>query len=338
MDLNLVWFLLIGVLIGGYAVLDGFDLGIGSLYFLLGKNNEEKSLLMNAIGPFWDGNEVWLLTGAGAIFAAFPLVYSTVFSGFYLAMMLVLVGLIIRAVALEYRNRFDDTRWRKRLDVLFSLGSFIPALLFGVAMGNIARGLPLDSSFYYTGTFWGLLNPFALLFGLLGLSAFLLQGLNYTLLKTSGTVQSRAMKLYKPVWLISLLLFITATVYSLYAAPHLFLNYQDTAWLWIFPAFIVIGLLLTRLAYGAKLYKLSLLSSSLFIIGLISTLGMGMFPNLVPAQNPLYSLSIYNAASSPLTLKAMLIIALLGVPIVLFYTVYVYSVFRGKVDWGHEGY
>lgn len=338
MDLNIIWFLLVGVLIGGYAVLDGFDLGVGCLYPLLGKTEEQRLTLLHSIGPFWDGNEVWLLTGAGAIFAAFPLVYASVFSGFYLAMMLVLLALILRVVAVEFRNQAETAKWRMRLDVLFFLGSFLPALLFGVAMGNIARGLPLNSAHYYTGSFFALLNPYALLLGFLGLFAFLLQGNSYVLLKTDGLLQDKARGLFPFIWAACLGLYILASLYTYAAAPALFANYQKYSWLLIAPLLSVVGLIAAPWLVKTARWGLTLAASSMYLIGLIATLGLGMFPNLVPALDPGLSLTIYNASSSALTLKVMLIIALAGMPIVLFYTIYIYRVFRGKVDIYGEGY
>ncbi len=338
MDLNTVWFLLVGVLIIGYAVLDGFDLGVGSLYYLLGKTEDEKQVLLNAVGPFWDGNEVWLLTGGGALFAAFPLVYASVFSGFYLAMMLVLLGLIFRAAAMEFRNKLPGTKWRQRWDLLFFLGSFLPALLFGVAVGNVAEGLPLDSAFNYTGGFFRLLNPYALLLGLLGLFGFLMHGLTYTMLKTEGSVQIRAKGLFNKVWTGFVLLYVAATGLTYVVAPSLFANYKQYPVLLAVPALAIVGLLLALRGVASSKYGTAFVGSSLTLAGIILTLAGGLFPKWVPALDPAHSLTIYNASSSPLTLKIMLIIALLGVPIVLFYTIYVYWIFRGKVKAGQTGY
>lgn len=330
MDLNTAWFLLVGVLIIGYAVLDGFDLGVGSLYFALGKTDLEKRTLISSIGPFWDGNEVWLLTGGGALFAAFPLVYASVFSGFYLAMMLVLLGLILRAVSIEYRNKVDDPVWRGRLDFTFFLGSFLPALLFGVAVGNVAKGLPLDSGYNYTGGFFALLNPYALTTGVLGLTAFLLQGLSFTLLKNEGSIQERAKNLFPKIWIAYVVIYVLATIYTYAIAPALFNNYFSAPVLLLVPLLAIAGIIIAPLAVKSARYGLAFLGTSLTMAGMILTLFLGMFPNWVPAVDPSLSLTIYNASSSPLTLKTMLIIALTGVPIILFYTIYVYRVFRGK--------
>lgn len=338
MDLNTIWFLLVGVLIVGYAVLDGFDLGVGSLYLLLGKTEQEKQTLINSVGPFWDGNEVWLLTGGGALFAAFPLVYASVFSGFYLAMMLVLFGLIFRAVAIEFRNAVDTAVWRKRWDYLFFLGSFLPALLFGVAVGNVAKGLPLDSNFNYTGGFLGLLNTYALLLGLLGLAAFLQQGLTYVILKTEGNLQQRARAWFGRIWLVLVILYVLGSIYTFIVAPNLFNNYKQFPVLYVVPLLAICGIVIAPWAINTTRYGLAFLGSSLTMAGMILTLAVGMFPNWVPAVDPSLSLTIYNAASSPLTLKTMLVIALMGVPIVLFYTIYVYRVFRGKTNLAEKGY
>ncbi|MGI5921971.1 MAG: cytochrome d ubiquinol oxidase subunit II [Syntrophomonadaceae bacterium] len=338
MDLNITWFLLVGVLIIGYAILDGFDLGVGSLYPWLGKTEEEKLTLLKSIGPFWDGNEVWLLTGAGAIFAAFPLVYASVFSGFYLAMMLVLFALILRAAAVEFRNKVQTVTWRRRLDNLFFVGSILPALLFGVAMGNIAQGLPLDSSHNYTGGFFNLLNFYALLLGLVGLLAFLWQGSSYIMLKTEGELQENARRAFWRIWAACVVLYVLASLYTFTTVPALYVNYYNHTWFWAAPLLSIIGLAVAPLLVRTARYGKTFIATSLYMAGLIATLGLGMFPNLVPALDPRLSLNIYNAASSSLTLKAMLIIVLIGVPIVLFYTIYVYRVFRGKVRVNIDAY
>lgn len=338
MDLNTVWFLLVGVLIIVYAILDGFDLGVGSLYYLLGKSERDKQVLLNSVGPFWDGNEVWLLTGGGALFAAFPLVYASVFSGFYLAMMLALFGLIFRAVAVEFRDKVENPLWRKRFDFFFFLGSFLPALLFGVAVGNVAKGLPLDHAYNYTGTFFDLLNPYALLLGLLGLSAFLLQGAAYVMLKTEGDLQNRARTLFSRIWLIFVGLFLLSAVYTYLIAPGLFSNFIKYPALLAVPLLLVVSVFIIPRTVRLNRYGLTFTGTSLSMATMILTLALGMFPNWVPAVNPVFSLTIYNAASSQLTLKTMLIIALAGLPMVLFYTAYVYRVFRGKTGLEQSGY
>ena len=338
MDLNTIWFLLVGVLIIGYALLDGFDLGVGSLFYVLGKTDQERKTLINAIGPVWDGNEVWLLTGGGALFAAFPLVYASVFSGFYLAMMLVLFALIFRAVAVEYYFKMDTPGLQKLMGGLFFIGSFLPALLFGVAVGNVVYGIPLDAAQNYSGTFFGLLKPFALCFGIVGLFAFLLQGASYAALKTEGEQQKRAQELSKNFALILLVLWLIGGIYSKMAAPHLWENYQKLPLLYVLPLLTLVSLILIPGWVRKNAYQKVFTASSIAFATLILTVAAGLYPNWVIATEPAKNLTIYNASSSPLTLKVMLIVALIGVPIVLLYTIYTYRVFRGKATSERHGY
>ncbi|MGC7870874.1 cytochrome d ubiquinol oxidase subunit II [Desulfosporosinus sp. SYSU MS00001] len=330
-DLNITWFLLIVLLIIIYIVLDGFDLGVGSLYYVLAKNEQEKRMLIASIGPVWDANEVWLIAAGAALFAAFPLVYTCIFSGLYLPMMFVLVGLSLRAVAVEFRNHMESLRGVKTFDAMFFSGSFIPALLFGVAIGNISRGLPLNVSYYYNGTFWDLLNPYALLFGVVGFFLILLQGITWILLKTKGLVWQRALNLAKPVLLGLLGLIAIATIYTWWAYPEMTSNYRICPILYVNPGLLMAALIIVYTAITRKKYRLAFLGSSLVVVGLIFTLAAGLFPALVLVRTPLVDhLTIYNASSSPLALKVMLIMTLIGLPLVMVYTVYVYRVFRGK--------
>ncbi|MBU9722961.1 cytochrome d ubiquinol oxidase subunit II [Bacillus alkalicola] len=339
MDLNMIWFFLVGVLIIGYAVLDGFDLGIGSLFYVLGKNDEEKKTLVNSIGPVWDGNEVWLLTGAGALFAAFPFVYATVFSGFYLAMMLVLFALIFRAIAIEYYFKTDDDKKMQRLmGKLFFIGSLVPSLLFGVAIGNVVVGIELDAMSNYVGTFFQLLNPYALIIGVVGLAGFLLQGTTYTILKTEGALQERAISLTTLFMPILLITWIGGTAATQIYAPHMFDNFFNNWVLLIFPFITLISLVTIPFLLNRKRYGWVFISSSFIILTKILTIAIGLFPNLVIATNPMKNLTIYNASSTDLTLTVMLIIALIGMPLVIAYTAYVYYVFRGKTPAEREGY
>lgn len=339
MDLNTIWFFLIGILIIGYAILDGFDLGIGSLFYLLGKTDDEKKTLINSIGPVWDGNEVWLLTGGGALFAAFPFVYATVFSGFYLAMILVLFGLIFRVVGIEYYFKADDDKsLQKLMGRLFFIGSFVPALLFGVAVGNVVIGIPLDDMQNYSGSFFALLNPYALIFGVVGLISFLLQGSIYTIIKTEGEIQKRAINFAtKFNWaLLAAWILTTGLTYTL--APYMFANYNSNLILYVIPAvtvacFFLIPSLIKKSSYGK-----AFIASSVIIATQILTFAIGLFPNIVIAKNPLQNLTIYNASSTDLTLKVMLVIALIGMPIVIGYTCYSYYTFRGKATSERAGY
>lgn len=321
-----IWFILIGVLLVGYSVLDGFDLGIGSLFPFLAKNSKEKNTLYKAIGPFWDGNEVWLLTGGGALFAAFPHTYATVFSGFYLALMLVLFSLILRAVSLEFRSH--DLRRQKLWDGVFVASSALPSFLYGVALGNVILGIPLDANMDYSGNFFTLLRPFPLLIGLFGLAAILLHGATYTVMKTEGDIRERARKIAQKLWTKYAILLVISMGTSVFIIPQA----AKKALAWIFTALVVVCLLLMRHSFSKKKDGLAFLLSSLALGGLWGIVGAVHFPYLVKASNdPAMSLSINNSSSSELTLKVMLIIAIIGMPVVIGYTVYLFRVFRGKV-------
>jgi cytochrome d ubiquinol oxidase subunit II len=322
-----IWFILIGVLLAGYSILDGFDLGIGALFPFLGKKEDEKEALIKSIGPFWDGNEVWLLTGGGALFAAFPHAYATVFSGFYLALMVVLFSLIFRAVSLEFRAH--DTKRKGLWEGAFTVGSLLPSLLFGVALGNVIVGVPLDNTMNYTGNFFSLLRPFPLAIGLLGLAAFLFHGSTYVAMKVGGVVQERARNLAKKILPRYEALFILAFVLTVvYVRDAL-----KKPLAWVFTVVVVFAFVMLHISIRRGRDTKAFWMSSLAFLGLWGIVGAIHFPNLVKASNdPSLSLTITNASSSELTLKVMLIIALIGMPIVIGYTIYLYKVFKGKVQ------
>lgn len=330
--LNEIWFLLIGVLLAGYSVLDGMDLGIGVLFKHLARTEKEKRALFQAIGPVWDGNEVWLLTGAGALFAAFPQAYATVFSGFYLAMMLVLFSLILRAVSLEFWAH--DKAFRGAWEWAFVIGSALPALLFGVALGNVMQGVPLNAQMEFTGDFFTLLRPYPLAVGLAGAAAFALQGAAFAAAKTTGDVAVRARQVLAKGWMVFAALFGLAVLLAVILAPHL--STSLLGWAFVVVA-VAAAYLVGRAARGGQDTR-ALLLTSLVYLALWGVVGAAHFPNLVRAGNDArLSLTIYNAASSQLTLTVMLIIALVGMPIVIAYTAYIYKVFRGRVA-GDEAY
>jgi len=338
MDLNTVWFLLIGVLIIGYAILDGFDLGVGIMHIFL-KNDDEKRIAMNAIGPVWDGNEVWLITGGGALFAAFPIVYATVFSGFYIAFMLLLTALIFRAVSFEFRNKVESNSWKKFWDWAFELGSLIPALLFGVAFGNILEGVPVDKGDVFTGSFIGLLNPYALLVGLTGLSIFTLHGILYLSLKSEGELKQRMLKSINFTWIAFLILYLISTIYTIFSFPFLFEGKLSNLLFWILLILLLASIIYIPISAKAGKIFHAFLSSSIIIASIIGLSAISLFPRLVPSKINLdYSLTIYNSCSSDRTLFTMLIIAIIGVPIVLVYTFFIYRVFKGKTVISKESY
>jgi cytochrome d ubiquinol oxidase subunit II len=338
MDLQTIWFLLIGVLLIGYAILDGFDLGVGMLHLFLAKKDEERRILINSIGPVWDGNEVWLLTGGGAIFAAFPPVYATVFSGFYIALMLLLAALIFRAVSLEFRSKEPGATWRKSWDIAFAVGSFLPALLFGVAIGNIVRGIPLSADGEYAGTFFTLLNPFALVVGLLAVSMFLMQGAAWLMVRTEGELRTRAQKAGINATIATIALWVVATIFSRSAAPHTWNAYANPL-AFAVPLLFVLFAAATFVQFRKGAAGVTFLFSSLAVAAIVGLVGLGLYPYMVPALGNLdASLTIRNASSSPLTLKTMLYIALGGVPVVLAYTIFIYSKFFGPVKLHEHSY
>lgn len=324
--LQIIWLLLIGVLIIGYAILDGFDLGVGCLH-LFAKKGKERSTFMRAIEPFWDGNEVWLLTGGGALFAAFPAVYATVFSGFYLALMLVLTGLIFRAVSIEYRNKVEAPGWVAAWDAAFALGSILPSLLYAVAVGNLIRGLELNAAGDYTGGFFALLNPYALAVGLVGLSMFAVHGALFLAVKTGGDTQRKARAWAAQAWWAYELLFFMSAGWTIscYLRGGVVLPLVLGG-----AAAAAIALIRVFNARGEDL-KAFFASCAGIALVMLSVVAL-LFPNLVIASNdPALSLTIYNSSSSFRTLGVMLVIALLGMPVVIGYTVYIHRIFKGKV-------
>lgn len=338
MDLNTIWFLLFGVLIAGYAILDGFDLGVGVLY-LFARDEHERRIYLNAIGPVWDGNEVWLLTAGSALFAAFPIVYATVFSAFYLALMLVVVALIARAVSFEFRGKLGGSGWRRLWDLCFGLGSLAAAVLFGVAVGNVIRGIPIDNGGNFTGSFLGLLNPYALLLGLVSLSMFTMQGAAYMCLKTEGHLLERMRRWVVKGWVAFAFSYAVATVASVFATPHLFEGVGRNPLFWLFLVLLIVAVISVPRFGGRAQYGRAFLASSLTTLSMIALAAIGMFPRLVVSSTNLAnSLTIYNAASTPRTHTVMLVIALIGMPLVLVYTVFVYSVFKGKVVLTEDSY
>jgi cytochrome d ubiquinol oxidase subunit II len=325
-ELQITWFLLIGVLLAGYAILDGFDLGVG-FWHLFARKDEERRIFLRAIGPVWDGNEVWLLTGGGALFAAFPPVYASVFSGFYLALILVLLGLIFRVVSIEFRSQLQDPGWRSRWDVAFSLGSVIPAILFGVALGNLVRGVPLNESGDYIGGFFALLNPYSLLVGVTGLAMFATHGALYLVLKTEGGLQGKARAWVSKAWIVYLPLFLLSATWSLVAHQEGSILLPLVASLIALLAIVGIEVF-NKAGAGGRAF----LASAASIAALFCAAGSTIFPNLVRASNDAsLSLSIFNASASQNSLTAMLIIALLGMPVVVGYTIFIYRTFAGPV-------
>jgi cytochrome d ubiquinol oxidase subunit II len=331
--LGIVWYVLIGVLIAGYALLDGFDLGVGALYPFIAKSDTERRTLRHSIGPVWDGNEVWLLTVGGALFAAFPAVYATVFSGFYLAMMLVLFCLIFRAVSLDYSEKEKGGKAGFRgWDLAFFLGSTLAALLLAVALGNVVRGIPIGPDGEFAGSFFDLLNPLALVIGLTGLAMIVVHGASWAAVKTEGALQARAAAARSWAHWVFVLLVAVATVCVALIVPEQAKAVIGNPVGIVAVVVLVLGLVVARYAMIRKKDVLALLGSAFGILGLVAIAAVGNYPALVPAlDTPERSLTIANSASSNLSLLVMLIIACIGVPLVLAYTAWVYRSFWGKV-------
>ena len=329
-----LWFLLIFVLIAGYFVLDGFDLGAGVLYPFVAKNDKEKAVVRTSIGPVWDGNEVWLLTAGGALFAAFPAAYATTFSGFYLAVMLVLFGLIVRAVSVEYRGH--DLKWAKVWDICFFIGSLLPALLLGVAVGNIFAGIPMSANGDYAGVpLLGLITPFTLLCGLLGLSMFLTQGASWLALKAPkpSDMQARVAKLRFPLQIVSLVLFVAVTAFVLMGVQPA-MDPMLGAVRWVLAILFVAAIVVSVFFAKKKDCDLgAFIAQSGAAALLVLLLAASMFPNFVfaTADSIGPAITAMNASSSELTLMWMTIITCVGLPLVLVYHVIIYRTFRDRV-------
>jgi cytochrome d ubiquinol oxidase subunit II len=331
--LRTLWYLIIGMLLVGYSILDGFDLGIGVLMRFLARKEEEKKALFRAIGPFWDGNEVWLITGGAALFAAFPHAYATVFSGFYLALMLVLFALIFRAVSIEFWAH-DEAR-RRLWEWAFIIGSFLPALLYGVALGNVMVGVPLNEKMDFTGSFFTLLRPYPLVIGVFGLVAILLHGASYAVMKSEGAIRERARKVAGLLLALFVIMLVVTGILTALSIPGALKS--PLAWLagLVVVCALVVHKISTRRGEDTKAFY----APCFAFLGLWAIVGAIHYPNLVKASNnSALSLTIYNASSSELTLTVMLVIALIGMPVVIAYSAYVHNIFKGKVSLEEKGY
>jgi len=329
MDLNTVWFVLVLVLFTGYFILEGFDFGVGILLPFLGKDDTDRRVIINTIGPHWDGNEVWLVTAGGAMFAAFPEWYATMFSGFYLALLVMLVALIVRGVAFEFRSKDNHPAWRKVWDWMIFLGSLLPALLWGVAFANLFRGVPIDAEMQYVGSFLDLLNPYALLGGLAMLAAFTLHGAIFLSLKTRDELAERAHAAAARLWLPTVVVefgFVFATFFATDMIDRLGINPGPV------PIGSGVALLVAGLFIRQRRHGWAFVMTTLTIVLSAATVAIGLYPRvMVSSLNPAWSLTIYNASSSPYTLGVMTVVALIFVPIVLIYQGWSYWVFRKRI-------
>jgi cytochrome d ubiquinol oxidase subunit II len=327
MELPIVWFLLIAVLWTGYLVLEGFDFGVGMLLPILGKNDTERRVLINTIGPVWDGNEVWLITAGGATFAAFPEWYATLFSGFYLPLLLILVALIVRGVAFEYRGKIRDDGWHRRADQAIIFGSWIPAILWGVAFANLVRGVHLDADHQYVGGFFALLNPFALLGGAMTVLVFLTHGAVFLALKTDGELRFRARALAAKLSVVST---VVAGAWAVWAQVA-----YSVPWTWAAVAVAALSLVGVVIANAKGREGLAFTLSAVAIVAAVVLIFGSMFPAVMPAHEVANSLTVYNAASAPYTLKIMSWVAVFLTPVVLLYQGWTYWVFRRRLSVEH---
>lgn len=326
--LQILWFILIAVLWIGFFFLEGFDFGVGMLLPFLGKKDVERRAIINTVGPTWDGNEVWLLTAGGATFAAFPHWYATMFSGFYLALFLLLVGLIIRGISFEYRSKDANPKWRNAFDWMIAVGSFLAALLLGAAFANLARGVPIDGKMMFTGNLFTLLNPYGLLGGITTVAIFLLHGANFLGLKLEGELKERAIKLSKTLWIAASVLYIALGIFT-YAAGFWARGIVNPG---IVPIAAVAALLVAGYFINQKRAGWAFIMVALNIVLTQVTFFSMTFPNvMISSTNPAWSLTIYNASSSQYTLTVMSIVALVFVPIVLAYQGWTYWMFRKRV-------
>jgi len=337
-DLNSIWYALVGVLLAGYAVLDGFDLGVGMLH-LRTRRDEDRRVLLNAIGPVWDGNEVWLVTGGGALFAGFPAVYATVFSGFYTAFMLLLVALIFRAVAIEFRSKRPSPAWRAAWDRAFSVASLFIALLMGVALGNVVTGIAIGADGEYAGGLLPMLTPFALLVGITTVAMFTMHGAIYLTMKTEGALLEEVTAWVPKTIIFAVVMYGITTIATLVFYPAMTAPYKAHPVLFVVPLLTLLAFAnIPRQIHHGR-HFLAFLSSSAALASLLVLVAVGSYPNIVASTvDPAYSLTVYNASSSQKTLQIMLTMAVIGVPFVLAYTISIYWVFRGRVKLDNASY
>lgn len=361
--LKIIWWLLVGVLLVGFAIMDGHDMGVGTLLPFVGKSDDERRVVINTVGPHWDGNQVWFITGGGAIFAAWPLVYATAFSGFYWAMLAVLWALFFRPVGFDYRSKIDNPRWRSTWDWGLFIGGAVPPLIFGVAFGNLLQGVPftLDDNLmsHYSGSFWALLNPFALLCGLVSSAMITMHGGMYLAHRTEGMIQQRTMIMARFFALLMVASFVLAGIWLrvgdiqgfvistavdasalpdplsktvVRSADGWWQNYGQQPLLWLLPMSGIAGALVARMLVKTGRTLLAFIASSLSIVGVIGTAGGAMFPFVMPSSTqPDASLTVWDSVSSHLTLQIMLVATLVFMPLIIAYTSWAYRVMRGKV-------
>jgi len=337
--MNIIWFWALGAMLIAYSVLDGYDLGVGTVSLWLARTNEERRTALNAIGPVWNGNEVWLLAAGGMLVVSFPRVYAIGFSGFYLALMVVLWLLILRGVSIEFRHQIDHPMWHALWDAGFWLGSALLSLLLGVALGNVLHGLPLGAEGFFQGTFTLMLNPYSLLTGVLSLAVLAWHGTTFLRTKTEGELLHRVRRWSSALWWLAAALVILTTVATFVVRPALLANYWAYPIAWVLPLAAAAGLIAGFLCRNEERDDEAFLASTLTIVALLGSAAVSVYPNLLTSTvSPEYSLTIYNAASSPHALLTAFIANIIGMIGVIVYSTYVHRTFSGKVRLGEHGY
>ncbi len=339
MFLETLWYAVIGISVVMYTVLDGFDLGVGSLH-LFGKNDHQRRTFLNAIGPVWDGNEVWLVIIMGALFAGFPNVYATIFSGFYSLLMFLIAGLMFRAVAIEFRSKRDSKKWRQLWDVVFSFSSILVAIILGILIGNMIRGIPLDAQQNYTGDFLYFFHPYAILVGITTAALFAMHGATYLNMKTDGESHTTVQKWINPAIMVFLFWYVITSFATFIYMPHMVENFHEHPLLFIFPLLSFFAIINIPYQVKKKNDGWAFLSSALSIALLLVLYGLGTYPTIVPStiEPATHSLTIFNSASTGKTIKNLLVIVVIGVPLVLAYGWWIYRIFRGKVRLDRSSY
>ncbi len=343
-----VWFILVALMLTAYVVLDGFDLGAGIINLLVARTHDERRLVLRTIGPVWDGNEVWLIAAGGAIFFAFPLLYASSFSGFYLPLMMVLWLLMLRGIGVELRSHVQDPLWWSFFDFVFSVSSLLLAIFFGAAIGNVVRGVPLDATGYFFEPLWtnfragsnpGILDWYTVLTGLLALVTLTVHGAHYIALKTEGELHERSQRVALNAWWLLALMTVVSLAATLYVRPQVLDNFRLRLWGWIIPIVVVLSLALMRMFVSKGQFFPAFLASAAYITAMLGGAAFALYPILLPAvTDPAYSLTIYNAKSGAYSLSVGLIWWILGMILAIGYFTFVYRSFRGKVQLDQKGY
>ncbi|MBA4851106.1 cytochrome d ubiquinol oxidase subunit II [Emticicia sp. BO119] len=340
LGLNLAtwWFLVIGGVFSGYAILDGFDLGAGALHLFFNKEESRRKAL-NAIGPVWDGNEVWLVIGGGALFAGFPVVYATIFSAFYEPFMVFLITLIFRAISIEFRSKEPMLWWRKGWDISYSVSSIILTLSLGLILGNIIQGIALDQNFIYKGTLADFFNPYAVLIAFTTLSLFMMHGAIYLVMKTENRLYAKLTIIVKNTTIFFVVMFSITSVITLLFVPHMAERYEEVPYMFAFPVLAILAVVNITRQIAKRKYRYAFMSSAVVTALLMVLVAVGLFPNIILSSiNSAYSITVHNGSSTDKSLKIILLFAVIGVPIVATYTTFVFWTFRGKVKLDDASY